>query len=440
MIAVPTRRWIVVAGALALGWPLAVRVDGGVPGLVVLDLLWIAAAVVDWLRAPEAGALTVTREVPAAFSVGRVLPIRYRWRSAHRRPTRLLVREALPAPLAGERPAVERRIDLAPGGTATEFLEVLPQRRGRGDGGRLWLRASGPWGLVRVRQVVDQSFTAIVFPDLTDAALAALPTRLQRRREAGLRSVRHLGEGRVFETLKEWVPGDDTRSIDWKATARRGKTMARRYEDERRQQVLIMLDAGRMLTAEIDGRARLEFAIDAALQLAYSAADQDDDVGLLVFADTIQHFLPPRRGRRALKGLVEALATTEGRLVEPDYPAAFAFLAARNRKRAMMVLLTDIIDRTASDALVAQVGTLRPRHLPVAVTLRDPALERVAVAHSGSAAEAYERAAAEELLAARGEALAQMRARGVVVVDVPPAQAAKSTVEQYQLLKRRGVL
>src|SRR5205814_7406476 len=105
-------------------------------------------------------------------------------------------------------------------------------------------------------------------------------------------------------------------------------------------------------------------------------------IGLLVFADTIQHYLPPRRGRRALKAVVEALATVEGRVVEPDYPAAFAFLAARNRKRALMILFTDVIDRTASEALVMHVATLRPRHLPVAVAMRAPARERTAVAHA----------------------------------------------------------
>lgn len=435
----PTRRWLLGGGVLALLWPLAGLVSWGVPVLLMCDVAWALAWVVDWWASPAPGALDFSREAPAGFSVGRALPIRYRWTSTHRRPSRLRVREEMPAPLTAGA-AVERVLDLPALGSALELVEVMPRRRGRGEGGRVWVRAEGPMGLAQVRGRLDRLFTVTVFPDLTEAALSALPTRQSRRRQAGLRNVRRLGEGRVFETLREWVPGDDTRSIDWKATARRGKVMARQYEDERRQQVLIMIDAGRMLTAEIDGRARLESAIDAALQLAYSASEHDDDVGLLVFADTIQHFLAPRRGRRALKSVVEALATVEGKLVEPDYPAAFAFLAARNRKRALMVLLTDVIDRTASDAMLAQVGTLRPRHLPVAVTLRDPALERVATAHAASATDAFEWAAAEELLTARAEALTQMRARGVLVVDVMPAQAARSVVAQYEQLKRRGLL
>ena len=117
----------------------------------------------------------------------------------------------------------------------------------------------------------------------------------------------------MFESLKEWVPGEDTRTIDWKATGRRGKIMARQYEDERRQQVLIVIDAGRMLAAEVDGRPRLEAVVEAALRLAHSAVDHDDNVGLMVFADTVQQFVPPARGRRALRAILDALAVVEGR-------------------------------------------------------------------------------------------------------------------------------
>ncbi len=439
MIPLPTRRWLFGALLLAPTWAFASIHPDGVFIAAALDLCWVVAFLVDALLAPDVAALGIEREPPPAFSVGRPLPIRYRWTNRSARRARLSLRESFPAPLfTGPTPI--RNVEIPAGGSVTEWVTLTPLRRGEGSGGTIWIKARGPLGLADVRALRVQPWTALVFPDLTAGALRALPTRIQRRREAGLRNVRHLGEGRVFETLKEWVPGDDTRSIDWKATARRGKVMARRYEDERRQQVLILLDAGRMLTAEIDGRARLESAVDAALLLAYSAVEHDDDVGLLVFADTIQAYLPPRRGRRALKAFVEALARTEGKLVEPDYPGAFAFLAAHNRKRALTVLFTDVIDRTASDAVLAQVATLRPRHLPLAVTLRDPAMERTALAHAVTAADAFRRAAAEELLGARAEALAQMRGRGVLTLDVPPAQAAKAVVEQYDRLKRRGLL
>jgi uncharacterized protein (DUF58 family) len=298
----------------------------------------------------------------------------------------------------------------------------------------------GPWGLAWRQGVIDLPWPVTVYPNLVGASLRALPTQAQRRREAGQRNVRRIGEGRIFESLREWVPGDDTRTIDWKATARRGKAMSRQYEDERRQQVMIVIDAGRLLTAEIDGTARLESTAEAALHLAYSATAHDDNVGLMAFADQVQLYVAPARGRRALRAVLDGLASIEGRLVEPNYPAAFAYLAARNRKRALTVLFTDVIDRSASEALLANAASLRPRHLPLAVTLRNPELERAAVQRPPTSQAAFERAAAEELLLEREEALADMRARGVLVVDVSPGAAARAVVEQYVLLKRRGAI
>jgi uncharacterized protein (DUF58 family) len=304
----------------------------------------------------------------------------------------------------------------------------------------LHLRVSAPWQLAWRSVRLELPWQVTVFPTLAGSSVRALFTQAQRRREAGQRNVRRLGEGRVFESLREWVPGDDTRTIDWKATARRGKPMARQYEDERRQQVLIAIDAGRMLTAEHDGRARLESVIEAALQLAHSAVEHDDNVGLMVFDDRVRQYIAPARGRRALRAILDALATVQGTLVEPDYPAAFAYLAQRNRKRALTVVFTDVIDRTASEALVAQVGSLRPRHLPLTVALRDPALDRLALARPTTELGAYERAAAEELLQSREGALVDMRRRGVLVLDVAPAGAAEAVVAQYNLLKRRAMI
>jgi uncharacterized protein (DUF58 family) len=383
--------------------------------------------------------LEVLREAPVAFSLGRRFVIRYNWRHNRRRRLRVEVKEHLPEPLAGGISPL-RRLDLPAQLTVEEQLELEPVRRGIGPGGTIDIRILGPLGLAWRQSRIEAPWTATVFPSLRGAWLRALPIQAIRRREAGLRSVRHRGEGRLFEGLREWVPGDDTRTIDWKATARRGKPIARQYEDERRQNVMLVVDAGRLLTAEVEGVPRLESVIGAALHLAHATVEHDDNVGLLVFADTIQRYVPPGRGRRSLRTVLEGLAAAEGRLVESDYPAAFRYLAARSRKRALTVLFTDVIDRTASEALVAQTATLRPRHLPLAVTLRDPAMEELASARPAGPAQAFERAAAEELLGAREAALAEMRSRGVMVLDVLPAGASSALVERYHVLKRKGML
>lgn len=434
----PSRRWLVGAAALALVAPLALWWPLAGPILLLLDVGWLLALVADGFGAHSPRLLEIERDAPAAFSLGRSFVVRYRWRHQRAKRLYLEIREHLPAPLGGAESPL--RQFWVPSGGAEERLELRPAHRGIGSGGELAIRILGPMGLAWRQSLVNLPWTATVYPNLVGSGLRALPLSATRRREAGLRNVRLPGEGRLFEGLREWVPGDDTRIIDWKATARRGKPIARQYEDERRQQVLLVIDAGRLLTAEVNGVPRLEAVITAALQLASAAVEHDDNVGLLVFADTVQRYLAPARGRRALRAVLDGLASAEGRLLESDYPAAFRYLAARNRKRALTVLFTDVIDRTASDALVAHAAGLRPRHLPLAVTLRDPALETMAAHHPEDGAEAFRRAAAEELLGAREAALAEMRARGVMVLDVSPAAAGPAVVERYHQLKRRGLL
>ena len=438
MIPLPSRRWLAVAAAFALVGLLGLFWPHALSALLLLDGLWVVALAVDAVLGGRILPVRVVREAPPAFSVGRALPVRYRWTLSGARPVEVLVREELPPPLGTV--SSTRRLRLLAGVTTFETLAVTPLRRGRGRGGTLHLRLLGPLGLAWRSARIELPWQVTVFPSLLGASTRALPPDASRRREAGMRNVRRRGEGRLFEGLREWVPGDETRIIDWKATARRGKPMARQYEDERREQVLIVIDAGRLLTAEVDGVARLESVLEAALRLAHAAVEHDDNVGVMVFADQVQSFVAPARGRRGLRAVLEALAAAEGRLVESDYPGAFRELALRNRRRALTVLFTDVIDRTASAALLTHSATLRPRHLPLAVTLRDPALERVASAPAASVGAAFERAAAEELLHVRDEALAEIRRQGILVLDVPPAGAAEAVVERYEQLKRRGLL
>ncbi len=437
----PTNRWYAGAailsgvGLLALIWPSAVA------WFVAVDVLWVIVFALDAWRvgALDWNRVTVQRDAPPALSLRRSYVVPYVWRNELSHPLHLTVRETFPTPI-GDHHDVERSFALGSHGRLVEDLTIRPLQRGRAEGGTIHVRLRSSLGMAWRQVTREVPWALTVYPDLSAAAIRALPAQARRRREAGARQVRRLGEGRVFESLRDGVAGDDPRTIDWKATAKRGKVMVRQYEDERRQQVLIVIDAGRMLTAETDGIPRLEHVINAAFQLASAAVEHDDDVGLMAFSDTVQHFIPPARGTRALRRIVDALATIEGKLVEPNYPSAFAHLAAKNRKRALTVVFTDVVDRTASEALVAHVGSLAPRHLPVTVALRDPQLDRFASARPATIEAAFERAAAEELLQARSSALAAMRSRGVVVVDVAPAGAAQGVVEQYHLLKRRGAL
>src|SRR2546427_7554954 len=406
-------------------------------GMLLGDIALLAVVRIDAALAPRVGsAVVVDRDVPPAFSVGHAGEVVYRWRNSSPRAARLRVREVRPDLLGGTQPARDLRLPVR--GARREQLPVVPVRRGRETAGAFVVDSTGPLGLGRRRAWLALPRAGTGYPPLASVRLHAPGAHAATPRELGRQPFRRLGEGRLFESLREWVPGDDLRHIDWKATARRRKVITRQYEAERRQHVLLVLDAGRLLTADVAGGARLRDLGQAGLELAYAAAQHDDNVGIIVFADGVRQFVAPQRGRRGLKQVLDVLAAVSPTLVEPDYPGAFRYLAIRNRKRALTVIFTDVIDRFASEAIVANVATLRPRHLPLAVTLRNPELDAVAALRPPAARGAFRKAAAEELLHAREEALAHMRRAGVVVVDVPPARAAQAVVAQYLELKRRG--
>ena len=439
-----TRRALVVAGVLAAVGVAGFWVPWGLDVMLLADVVLVALI---WLDATLAQHVAVARDPLPAFSVGHAGEVTYRWTNPSSRRARLLIREVRPDILGGAQPA--RTLRIPPRSVGRETVPVVARRRGReaGGAGGFVVDSTGPLGLGRHRMQVPLPWEVVVYPPLVSVRLRASVAEALRRRDVGLKSIRRLGEGRLFESLREWVPGDDLRHIDWKATARRAKVITRQYEAERRQQVLLVLDAGRLMTAEVagggpggSGVSRLDYAVQAALELAYAAAQHDDNVGIMTFADGVQHFVAPERGRAGVRGVMDVLAEVQPKLVEPDYPGAFRYLAARNRKRALTVLFTDVIDRFASDALVANVATLRPRHLPLAVTLRNSELDAAAMQRPATPRDAYRKAAAEELLHAREEALGHMRRAGVLVIDVTPERAAQAVVAKYLDLKRRGTL
>jgi len=256
-----------------------------------------------------------------------------------------------------------------------------------------------------------------------------------------VRSLRRRGEGLSFANLREYAIGDDPRRIDWKATARRARLISREYTVERSQTVIVMVDAGRAMTQLAATRSRFEHALSAALILTDIAANAGDRVGALAFDDEIRAFVPARPGRGALQAIRDAFVPLAATTREPDYASAFRFLAAHQRKRALIVFITDVIDPRASQALIAHVSRSAARHLAVVVALRNDEIFAAALPRAaGGAGTLYESAAAEELVMAREEALQRMRRAGASVVDVSPQAMTASVVNRYLEIKARGAL
>ena len=302
-----TRRALLLLGAAALLGLAGRWVPWALDAMLLADLALVIAVWLDASRAavPGSSQLGVFRDPPPAFSVGRAADVTYRWVNATGRRARLAVREVRPDLLGGTQPP--RTVAVPPLAEARETVPVIPVRRGRdraGAGGFV-VDSLGPLGLGRRRGRVALPWDAAVYPPLVSVRLRASVAQAQRRREPGITPLRQIGEGRLFESLREWVPGDDLRHIDWKATARRRKVIARQYEAERRQQVLLVLDTGRLLTADIAGVSRLDYVVQAALELAYAAVQHDDNVGVMAFADGVQHFVAPERGRTGIRRVLD---------------------------------------------------------------------------------------------------------------------------------------
>jgi len=404
---------------------------------VWLDLLILSLGVIDGLRVPGDEKLKVDRKWPKRISLGATADVSILLESTADRPLRVRVTDDLPPILAREGPDVHE-VAVRPGGLERVPYRVRADRRGDAAFGDVHLRVLGPLGLAWRQRRAARADELRVQPGVREVHQFRLLGLRNRLREAGFRAVRQRGEGGSFESLREYVRGDDPRNLDWKATARRGTFIVRQYETERRQNVMIAIDAGRLMTQQVGARERLDHALTAALLLADVAALHGDNVGLLVFADRVQQYLPPSKA--TLARLADALGEVHARVVEPNYPAAFTYLARQLRRRSLLVIFTDVIDASASAALVAHLGRAAERHLPIAVAMRNPDLETAAALPPTDEAAVYRRTAAEELLHARQAALTSMQRSGVLVADTRPQDAVPAVINRYLDVKRRGLL
>ncbi len=243
------------------------------------------------------------------------------------------------------------------------------------------------------------------------------------------------------ELWRTYQPGDDLRSVDWKATARRGWPVVREWQPERNQTLWVLLDCGRNLAARLEqDRTRLDRAVEAALALARAAAERGDRTGLILFGAEVERVVPPEAGRTRLGPLAEALHLARSRPVEADFGAAFDALMARQRRRALVVVFTDLGDPEATALLLARAAILRRRHLVALASIADPELAAAASARPASVADAFARAAAERILAEREGSERRLTAAGVTVIHAAGVDLPAAVVMRYAAVKERGLL
>jgi uncharacterized protein (DUF58 family) len=426
--------------------------------MLVLLVLWATlglAASIGFVAAPAWQAAGIALLLIAAFDARRVM----------QRPTPDVQRRVPDTwPIGVERPVTLKLLaastqqvdifDLHPGDWAMQGLpRRLQLQRGeamsldyslranaRGDFtfDGVQLRLHSPWRLWFQSRVAGEAQRVRVFPNFAPLARFAMFSAEQASRLVGAHVKRRRGEGTDFHQMREYRVGDSLRQIDWKATARARRLISREYQDEKNQQLVLLLDTGRRLLARDGELAHFDHVLDAALVVSYLALRQGDGVGLLASGgDTA--WVPPQRGVGAIDNLLRATYALQPKPVATDFLQAATELSLRQRRRALVMLVTNLRDEDMDD-LLAAVQMLRKRHLVCVASLREEALDATLAQEVHDLPTAIRAGATAEYLAKRNAAHDALRSHGVMVLDVACAQLAASLVEKYLAIKRDGLL
>ena len=411
--------------------------------LLVVPLYCLAVGVLTVAEArgvPGAAQLVGERRHERRLSIGESNPVELvvRWHASAGPALRLRARDHTPPGLDPDQPVLDGT--LAPGGEWRGVYHLRPTRRGDYPFGDLHLRLESRRGLLVRHVALPLAATVYVYPNLRAIRRYQLHVRRGRAMEAGLRRARLLGRGTEFERLRDYQPDDDYRRIAWKATARRGHPVVIEHEVERSQNVLLAIDVGRLAATPVGELQKLDYAVNAALVLAYVAAGLGDRVGLLVFADRVEQYLPPARGQRQFQRVLASLYGVEAQPVESDASRALLFLARRNTKRSLVVLFTDLAEASEAEGLVARLALVARQHLMLCALIGDPDLLALAAAPPLDTRRAYESVVAQRLLDERRSIVERIEGRGGLVLDVPADRLSGEAVERYLEAKARTLL
>ena len=331
-------------------------------------------------------------------------------------------------------------------GQASTQYEIIPRERGDVRLGRLFLRYQSNWGFAERWVAAEIEQTVRVLPDLEQARQQALYLIRSRQVEMEKRRKRQRGQGREFESLREYRQGDELRDVCWTATARRHQLTTRVFEIERSQAVWIVLDAGRLLRAEVQQEgselrlAKLDYAVNAALSLAQVATQCGDRVGLLAYGRNIQQNIATGRGPAHLRSIVDCLAQVHGEAAEADHSRAARVLLTEQSRRSLVVWITDFAETPTTPEVIEYAMQMTQRHLVVFTAMSQPDLTKLAKTTPRTTAEMYRHAAAMEIASRREVLMRGLRQRGVFAFELVPGLLASSVVNQYLDIKERNLL
>jgi len=436
--AVPSQRLLWWAGGLSVGSLAVVAFPGLRALLLASDLLLLALAVVDLLITPGPTILLLKRVSPERASLLGKQTIKILVRNESGVKLLLRIRDDVAPAL---RPDAAELCGAAAPRAETAFSYVIyPAKRGRFRFGDLYARYRSLLGLWERVLSAPAACDIRVYPSVDEVERYHLLARMDHLQALGIRRLRVRGTSWEFESLRDFVNGDDTRLMDWKATARRNRMIVRNQQAERNQTVIILVDCGRLMTAEEQGVSKLDRAVNAALLLSHVGLSRGDRVGLCTFGAKVQAWVTPKPQMGQMRLLTEALYDLRADFSESNHARCLRQVAVRHNKRSLLVLLTDFVDAVTAEEMVAAIRHAGRRHVVLFVALRDPFIEEAARAEPESELEGYSKAVALGLLRERREVLEGLRRSGIQVADVHPKDLTPNLLNRYTEITLRGLL
>jgi uncharacterized protein (DUF58 family) len=404
---------LVVAGLVALP-------AGGAVALLVAAAV-LAAFAVDATLARRTP--IVRRAVPSV--VARGVASRLTVEGSPRGPGRLRVRQPQVPDIVVDPPEAFDGLD----------ARLVASRRGRHSLPAVAARVDGPLGLASWYREGRAPVEVLVYPDVPAARRLAIAVRRGRFGDEGRRTRGPLGLGTDFESIRDYVPDDDVRRVNWPASQRSGRPMTNQYRVEQDRDVTCIVDCGRLMAAPLGDRTRLDAALDAVTAVALVADEVGDRIGVVAFDDEVRRHLPPRRGGG--DGVVRAIYDLEPSTVDADYERAFRLVGS---KRAFVLVVTDLLEEAAAQPLLEAVPVLARRHVVVVAGTTDPDLDSIVTDAPRSPADVFAAAVALDVLDARRRVVALLRHAGAVVVEARPDALPAACVAAYLKAKSRARL
>lgn len=423
---------IVALFALGYAWPLCEALaSAALPILVVLTALDAV------LLYGPGEALRLEREVPDRFSNGDPNPVELLAENRYRFRLRVALIDEGPVQMQVRGARFVRHV--APGETERVAYTIRPTRRGRYGFGAVVAMARSPLGLVERRYAQGEGRDVAVYPSFLQMRRYELLALTERLREVGVKKMRRLGHTMEFDQIREYVRGDDVRTLNWRATARRGDLMVNQYQDERAQPVYAVIDAGRTMEMPFGGLTLLDHSINAALVLTNIALVKGDRAGLVVFSNTVQRTVTAERRPRHIGTLQEALYAVETDFKESDFERLYVHLRRQAKQRSLILLFTNFETRAATQRQLAYLRGLARRHVVVVVFFVNTELDALLEQEAATSAEVYEQVIAEKLAYEKREVVRELQHAGIYTILTPPDQLTAATVNRYLDFKASGV-